>query len=262
MPNSNWVRAVYHGPNIGKLRQIIDRSDHLSGVVTGDGLEIYAPDPGYLRQFLDNCGISGDIRPVQTPVQQSIEPFYQPPFFICPDGFDGFIPDGAIPIYLGDDLAFGDGRHPTTAQCLAMIRDLPGMPSSFLDFGCGSGVLAMAMAKYHEIPGMAIDCDAAAIRATRRNLKLNCIGNVNCAKIEQTVSWPYDVILANILANPLMTLADQLVDQLAPGGNIILSGMLYHQSDRVLSRYRDLGLRRMDQQIQDNWVTLCLQKMN
>lgn len=145
----------------------------------------------------------------------------------------------AINLKLDPGLAFGTGTHETTALCLAWLdgADLGG--TTVLDFGCGSGVLAIAALLLGAERAVAVDIDPQALLATRSNAELNGVsGRLECYLPQEMPGGDYDVVLANILAGPLVTLAPQLIGHCRPGGRIALSGILREQAENVMAAYR------------------------
>ncbi|MBO3760825.1 50S ribosomal protein L11 methyltransferase [Ciceribacter sp. L1K22] len=174
--------------------------------------------------------------------------------------------DLAIEIEAGQ--AFGTGHHGTTAGCLEVIdsvmRSRPVVNA--LDLGTGSGVLAIAIAKLAAIPVLATDIDPIATRVARENARKNGVaGRIEFATAPGFHSpafrhhGPFDLIVANILARPLMKMAPQLVGNLAFGGSVILSGILAEQRWKVLAAYNGAGLRHVRTIWRNGWVTIHLQ---
>lgn len=157
---------------------------------------------------------------------------------------------------LDPGLAFGSGGHPTTQLCLEWLAkaDLGGL--RVLDFGCGSGVLAVAAHLLGAARVDAVDIDPQALTATRSNADFN---EVPAAQLQTFLpeqlpaGQTYDLVVANILANPLVSLAPTLFERLAPGGQLVLSGLLEHQQEMVAAAYPDLALVG---QAQQEWVRL------
>jgi ribosomal protein L11 methyltransferase len=174
---------------------------------------------------------------------------------------------GQVPILIDAGLAFGTGHHGTTAGCLEMISDIVRneKPRNALDAGAGSAVLAIAIAKLAHIPVLATDIDPVATKVARENVRRNGVAaRVSC---ETAVGMrhaailhnaPFDLIVANILARPLMDLAPKLAAQLASGGSVILSGILASQRQRVLAAYRQQALFHVKTLWRNGWVTLHL----
>jgi ribosomal protein L11 methyltransferase len=176
---------------------------------------------------------------------------------------------GDIPIEIEAGQAFGTGHHGTTAGCLAMIETVARRerPRNALDLGSGSGVLAIALAKFARIPILATDIDPIAVDVARDNVRLNGVG----AYIELAVapgfhnpcfaaSGPFDLIIANILAGPLMKLAPQMARHLMPCGSLILSGILERQRNAVVAAYANQHFRHVITTHREGWVTIHLKR--
>ncbi len=179
----------------------------------------------------------------------------------------GLWPAGTVPIEIDAGLAFGSGEHATTQSCLTAIDRLAGQRrfKRVLDVGCGSGVLAIAAAKCWPAKVLAIDNDPIAVRVARANADLNGVGMLVRTELAEGYAHPsvrrhrpYDLILANILADPLIELAPALRAHLAPGGRAVLSGLLERQADSVIAAHRRQGLRLFDHIRQGPWTALVL----
>lgn len=165
-------------------------------------------------------------------------------------------------------LAFGTGHHGTTRGCLLAINGLAKRRHvrHVLDLGTGSGILAIAAAKTFRTEVFATDIDLQAIRAAAANARLNrtagitFVRAVGCAAHEIHARKPYDLILANILLPPLMRMAAPLARLSAPGGRIVLSGLLLKQANAALAIYRAQGLRLERRIALDGWATLILRR--
>ena len=158
--------------------------------------------------------------------------------WVCPGGLPAGAPD-AIRIELDPGLAFGTGTHPTTALCLEWVdaQDLAGL--AVVDYGCGSGILAIAAAKLGAGSVLAMDIDPQALIATHENAERNGVaGRVVVTGDPQLAAGSADVLLANILAGPLVELAPRFARAVRPGGHVALSGLLLEQADTVTSAYR------------------------
>lgn len=176
---------------------------------------------------------------------------------------------GEIAIEIEAGLAFGTGHHGTTAGCLEMIGRLAHRehPANALDLGTGSAVLAIALARLRRIPILATDIDATATRVARANVRLNAVsrwvevltatGFRHRAFAER---GPFDLIVANILARPLMQLAPGMAHHLAPGGSLILSGILERQRRAVIAAYAGQRFRHVATIHREGWVTLHLKR--
>lgn len=153
------------------------------------------------------------------------------------------MPDAAV-VRLDPGLAFGSGTHPTTSLCLQWLDALAErgelLGREVLDFGCGSGILALAALKLGAARAVGVDNDPQALLATRDNADRNGVGDALAVSLPEDESpATYPVVVANILASALDALADTLAARVAPGGRIALSGILDGQQDALLQRYGD-----------------------
>ncbi|MBN9031357.1 MAG: ribosomal protein L11 methyltransferase [Rhizobium sp. 63-7] len=175
--------------------------------------------------------------------------------------------DIAIEIDAGQ--AFGTGHHGTTAGCLEVIDRVVRSRTvrNALDLGTGSGVLAIAVRKLKPVPILATDIDPVATAVARENIKRNGIASgitvatapgFHSDAFDKT--GPFDLIIANILARPLIKMAPQLVKHLAPGGSVVLSGILASQRWKVLAAYNGARLRHIRTIWRNGWVTIHLDK--
>jgi len=168
-------------------------------------------------------------------------------------------------------LAFGTGHHGTTRGCLLLLDSVlkAHKPKRVLDLGTGTGVLAIAAAKALQVKVLASDIDPLAVRVARGNARLNGTGDLvqtiraaGLSAPEFTKHGPFDLVLANILANPLRQMATQMARQLAPSALVILSGLLPHQAQGVIAAYRARGLvLKRDLQI-EGWSSLLMQRVS
>ncbi|MBM4204323.1 MAG: 50S ribosomal protein L11 methyltransferase [Gammaproteobacteria bacterium] len=157
---------------------------------------------------------------------------------------------------LDPGMAFGTGSHPTTRLCLEWMAARSFAGQRVLDFGCGSGVLAIAMALLGAAHVDAVDIDRQAVVATRENAAFNGI-DANVLEVCETASFTpagagYDIVVANILLNPLLSLAPLLTKCLAAGGLLVLSGVLATQRETLFSAYPQI--RFVEPVIEDGWV--------
>jgi ribosomal protein L11 methyltransferase len=187
------------------------------------------------------------------------------------------VPNNKIGIEIEAGLAFGTGHHGTTRGCLlaldALCKSLykrrgripPCPPQGILDLGTGSGVLAIAAARALRRPILATDIDATAVRIAKDNARLNRAGaairvcranGVAAPTIRRRA--PFDLVFANILLGPLRELAAPLSRLIAPGGRIVLSGVLQSQAKAALAAYHELKLERRI--VLDGWTTLVLRR--
>ncbi|MGJ3261256.1 MAG: 50S ribosomal protein L11 methyltransferase [Rhodospirillales bacterium] len=190
-------------------------------------------------------------------------------FFIHPSHYDGPRPAACIPFRIDAGTAFGSGTHPTTGTCLAALADLAKARRirNAFDLGCGSGILAFAIARLWPARALAADIDPEAVRVTRANTRDNGLRHrihvvrstgYRAAAIRR--ARPFDLIVANVLARPLIGMAPETVRHLTPGGVAVLSGLLNRDARRVAARHRAMGLVFEKEWRQDGWSTLVMRK--
>lgn len=176
---------------------------------------------------------------------------------------------GDIAIEIDAGQAFGTGHHGTTAGCLEVIDRVVRSRRvlNALDLGTGSGVLAIAVRKLKNIPVLATDIDPIATRVAAENVRRNGIASgivTETAPGFHSTAFsnhgPFDLIIANILARPLIKMAPQLATHLAPGGSVILSGILAAQRWKVLAAYNGAHLRHVRTIWRNGWVTIHLDR--
>ncbi|MCU0761218.1 MAG: 50S ribosomal protein L11 methyltransferase [Steroidobacteraceae bacterium] len=157
--------------------------------------------------------------------------------WICPSHAHVSEP-GAVVVRLDPGLAFGTGTHPSTRLCLEWLDAHPIAGARAIDFGCGSGVLAVAAAKLGAAQVDAHDIDPQALLATGENAAANGVGpRVAVHAAAETLPSDADLLLANILSSPLVELAPRLAGRLAPGGSLVLAGLLDEQAEEVIAAY-------------------------
>ena len=229
-----------------------------------------------MRDVLDAAGVTAAIGREAVPdidwVSKSLEglqPVRAGRFLVhgSHDRYRRRIGDIAIEIEAG--LAFGTGHHGTTAGCLELIEMVVRRdhPKNALDLGTGSAVLAIALAKLAHIPVLATDIDPIATRVAAQNVRLNQVS----AYVETRTApgfadpifrarAPFDLIVANILARPLMQLAPDMARSVKLGGSLILSGILERQRNAVVAAYVGQSFRHVRTLWRDGWVTLHLKR--
>lgn len=162
-----------------------------------------------------------------------------------------------IEIRLDPGLAFGTGTHPTTALCLEWLDGQDIKARSVVDYGCGSGILGIAAALKGAASVLCVDNDPQALEATMENARRNDVSHlIECLQPEDYSAIGADMVLANILASPLIALAPTLLQSLYPGGSLVLSGILEDQAEQVLTAY-SRGLEGVTLKTLDGWV--CMQ---
>lgn len=159
-----------------------------------------------------------------------------------------------IAIEMDPGLAFGTGSHPTTRLCLEWLDSNLESGARVIDYGCGSGILAIAAARLGARGVVAIDIDPQALAATRDNAQRNGV-SVDVRAAGSALPEPSDVVMANILSNPLKLLAPMLASLVAPGGSLVLSGVLVRQAEEVAACYPP-ELRMTMAAERDGWACL------
>lgn len=162
----------------------------------------------------------------------------------------------AVNIKLDPGLAFGTGTHPTTHLCLEWLDQNPPTHKTVIDYGCGSGILAIAALKLGAASCLATDIDPQAITATSINATTNNVSDaLVCGTPDQLTMQPADLLLANILSGPLVELSDTLSALIKTGGSLVLSGILKEQSAAVIEAYTQTF--DLDEPVfKDNWTRI------
>ena len=188
-------------------------------------------------------------------------------FFVYGAHDQGRIPANAVALRIEAGAAFGTGHHGTTVGCLLAWNDLIKSRrfDKVLDVGAGTGVLAIAAARTGARLARGTDIDAPSVRIARENAALNgaraeFVHASGLGHQRVRSAAPYDLVFANILAPPLVALAQDIRGALRPGGVAILSGLLRTQERRVLAAYRSRGFRLLRRIHRDAWATLVLQR--
>ena len=176
--------------------------------------------------------------------------------WICPGGQQVIEPD-AVVLELDPGLAFGTGTHATTAMCLEWLDGCPLESSRVLDYGCGSGILALAALKLGARSACACDIDPQALIATRDNAARNALDDrLEVRSAGDGLPGPFDVVLANILAGPLQRLAPDFGRLCRPGGRLLLAGLLAEQAEEVAAAYLPcFDIRPVARR--DGWIALA-----
>ena len=222
-----------------RLRVLIDAADDAAAVVAGAALACGFAAPSYASTPLADQDwvrlTQSQFEPI--PVGQRL--LISPSWHLESQRAAAA---GRELIVLDPGLAFGTGSHPTTHMCLEWLDAFLRAGQSVIDYGCGSGILAIAAARLGARPVTAIDIDPQALVSTLDNARENRVTleveSAEAAKVE-----PADVVLANILANPLRLLAPLLTSLVRPGGSLVLAGLLERQADELCALYPEVGLR-------------------
>ncbi len=182
-----------------------------------------------------------------------------PRLWVCPSW--AVPPDEAlVNVMLDPGLAFGTGTHATTAMCLGALDAAVSGGESVVDYGCGSGILAIAALKLGASKALGVDNDPQALAASRDNAARNQIStdqfDVVMPEDDMLLAWSNtaSVVVANILAGPLLSLAHDLIELTAPGGRLLLTGVLEEQAAKLIEHYEHVSLDVIDRR--DGWVLL------
>ena len=256
----------------------ITEVDEVAGL---QGVEIYvddAPEPiaARMRVLLGEAGIPAELKFEALPdidwVAKSLEglkPVRAGRFVVHGAHDRDMRRPGDIAIEIEAGQAFGTGHHGTTSGCLEMIQDVVtrDRPRNALDLGTGSAVLAIAVARLAHIPVLATDIDPVATRVAAENVRLNrmaglvrCVTATGFDHVDIAARRPNDLIIANILARPLMALAPKMARHLVPGGSLILSGILDRQRNAVLASYNGQHFRHVRTIHREGWSTIHLMR--
>ncbi|MBI3451952.1 MAG: 50S ribosomal protein L11 methyltransferase [Rhodospirillales bacterium] len=244
-----------------------------------EGLTMDEPDPAAIHAQLaraaDDIGLPAPAAKIErlpeidwvAENQRSFPPLRVGRFFVYGSHYKGAKPPGAAAIELDAGIAFGSGEHATTRGCLLAIERLSGRRriGRALDLGCGSGILAIALARRSAARVLAADIDRDAVHMTRENARRNQVaGRVTVRWSDGIARLPrrrgYDLILANILARPLRRLARDLSRAAARGGYVVLSGLLADQEVGVRTAYRARGLAFIGRIALAGWHTLIFRR--
>ncbi|RWR30675.1 50S ribosomal protein L11 methyltransferase [Sinirhodobacter populi] len=203
-------------------------------------------------------------------VKRELTPVVAGRFFVYGSHDADKVPTDSVPLLIEAAMAFGTGHHGTTLGCLTALDALEraGVRAhKVADIGCGTAVLAMAAAKLWPETVLASDIDPVAVDTAAANVKANGLaGRVTCieaagfAHPDLLAGAPYDLIFANILKAPLISLAPDMGRHCAPGGHVILSGILNEQADEVAAAYEAQGFTPVSRKEYGDWTTLAMRR--
>lgn len=238
-------------PAAGELQSRLGILAQMAGIPVPESHWVHVPDTDWLSA-----------------VYQGLHPLRLGRFYVHGSHSPEPPPAGSISILVDAATAFGSGHHATTAACLLALSEVSRntSPTRALDLGCGSGILAIGMAKLWRKKTIAMDIDPEAVRVTRTNAQLNgcsgfiqtAMGGTDHAAFQRHA--PYDVMMANILARPLTLMAAQISDALSPTGTLILSGLLTSQETLVQNAYLAQGLRLSQSIRREGWSALVMKR--
>lgn len=242
----------------------------------------YLPEVNFLQNEIDRIAISLSITPPKltvneikncdwvNEVQKTFVPINAGMFFIHSSNYNDDFPMKKINIKIDAGSAFGTGEHETTSNCLIALSELAEENYKFinsLDMGCGSGILAIAIAKLWPNQITAVDIDEQAVKVARENFHNNRVGfivseasNGFSSKIVNG-NATYQLIVANILANPLIEMAKDAYAHLQNNGIVILAGFLNNQKTEVISAYKQQGFIAIKEIVKKDWPALVMQKL-
>ncbi len=216
-----------------------------------------------LRQSHPDLQLSLDVLPDKDWERVCMDDFKPQRFgkglWVCPSWSE--IPDPkAVHVILDPGLAFGTGTHPTTSLCLTWLEQADLKDKSLIDYGCGSGILALAALKLGAKRVFAADIDQQALQATQSNALANRITEEELiVLLPEALQDPADVILANILLDPLISLKNRFNDLLKVKGTLVVSGLLAAQAPVLISTYAPV-FQCIHQETQDDWSLLVFTK--
>lgn len=200
--------------------------------------------------------------------QAGLQPIREGRFVVHTQAFPAEPPPGGRAFRIEAAQAFGTGHHETTSGCLAMLERLNGEGERFdqvVDIGTGTGLLAFAALElWPEAYVLATDIDPVAIEVTRENMAINSIGSIDLAvadgalKLPIAVDTQFDLIIANVLAGPLISMAAELAAIAAPRATIVLAGLLETQREAVVAAYEGCGCTLAAADRRGDWTILCL----
>ncbi|MEE4239430.1 MAG: 50S ribosomal protein L11 methyltransferase [Anderseniella sp.] len=203
-------------------------------------------------------------------VRRELHPVEAGRFFVYGGHDADKLPEGRIGLLIEAAMAFGTGHHGTTQGCLEAVDKLlnDGIAiGKTADIGCGTAVLAIAVAKVLTGPVIASDIDPVAVDVALANAAANGVGDrINCVEAagfehpDLAAIAPYDLVFANILKGPLVELAPAMAGHVAVGGHAILSGILTPQAEDVIAAYAKVGFSVRDRRVIGDWTTLTLRR--
>lgn len=201
-------------------------------------------------------------------VRRDLKPVQAGSFWIHGSHSRRAIPADAATLEIEASMAFGTGHHPTTAACMAVLQDIADSErpvDAVADIGCGTGILAMAAARTWDAAVVATDSDPVAVEVATANIKCNSLSNqVVCAVAEgfgheaHRQTAPYDLVFANIMLGPLLSLAGEFRRFVKDGGMAVLSGLLECQSRKAAEAYAGAGFEVAGARNDGEWATLSL----
>lgn len=205
--------------------------------------------------------VDGDVW--QEKWKENFKPIKLGNITVIPAWIDYTVKKDELPVYIGSNMAFGTGEHETTALCIEKMQKYVKPQSVVLDVGTGSGILGIAAARLKAKDVIMTDIDECAVSAAKENLKLNGIENaeVFLKNLLDDNSVKGDVIVANIMAEVLISFAPAIKNNLNAGGVIILSGILTDRENKVISAYKEQGFTLLETEERGEWAVVVLKSL-
>ena len=253
--NASETTAIYEpGPGEQPLWNEVLVTGLFESDIETDNFETLLGESGYQLKSIDKL----QDRPWEREWLNRFSPMkFGDRIWICPTGYE-LDEHEKVVVHLDPGLAFGTGTHETTRLMLEFIDRCNLQDKRVLDFGCGSGVLAIAAALLGASEVTAVDTDPQAITATHENARGNSV-EINSFVVGAESISPVNLLLANILAGPLVELANELIGLVRPGGRLVLSGIMQSQCDWVSAAYeRDLML--LETAELNGWIRMAWKK--
>ncbi len=219
---------AWENPVVVALVDEETEASSLAGKIRAEfGLEL---NPSYSEEMVADVDWVRETQKINQPNQITDR------LWIIPTGQAPVDPKGAN-VFLDPGVAFGTGSHPTTRLCLKWLSDNLTSGESVLDYGCGSGILAIAALKLGATSAIGVDIDPQSLKSTEENAQLNDLSIPTYDPEELPDHQKYDILIANILANPLIELMPEFSSLLRPGGRIAVSGIMESQTELIEEKY-------------------------
>ena len=198
----------------------------------------------------------------KTCVEDFIPQCFGKRLWVCPSWSN--IPEepDAVTLVLDPGLAFGTGRHPTTSLCLTYLEQASLADKTIIDYGCGSGILALAALKLGAHKAFAVDIDAQALTSTHNNAQNNNIPDNSCVVgFPATLNSPADILIANILLTPLIALKEHFHTLLKPTGQLVVSGILAEQIPQIVEAYQGI-FQQQENRTEGDWALILFSPLS
>jgi ribosomal protein L11 methyltransferase len=250
-PGDEWIIEAFFNNNVD-FEKIKSELEEYAAI---NNLEIHSIKLALIENIDFASKVLEDFKPIEIGK-----------FYIYNIAHKDGIPNHLIPMEISAGLAFGTGDHETTSGCIELMSSLGDRPTNILDMGTGSGVLSIAASKLFSSRIVAVDIEENSVITAKQNCAINNV--TSDIQIFQTDGYeevvynngPYDLILSNILARPLIEMAEDLARNLNQGGYAILAGFLNDQADAVINEHKKFGLELIESLVKNNWIIAKLRK--